>query len=241
MRENHNRFRISFQEYVRMRTKAEQLLLLHGAKSCASGSIVGRNLVLTANHAVTKHESAKIFYKDIVLDAAILKRMPEIDVMILKINDSALVGELPSLQFGFSEAVLGERVYSVGYPLPFVINCSPLFYSHDVTRLKVDIKPHFLQIQSQISSGCSGMVVVNDRLEIVGVVTSKAGDIRSVTLPSDWGFATKSQYFKNSIQKYLSPTHRRSKAQPPQVIAQVMQDTSVMVLACENKTKLDKY
>jgi hypothetical protein len=78
------------------------------------------------------------------------------------------------------------------------------------------------------------MPVVNDRLEVLGVVTSKAASVLcGQTLPTDWGFATKSQYFKDSIQKYLPPIHMRPKPRlSSEAIAKKLKQAAVIVLAC---------
>jgi S1-C subfamily serine protease len=176
---------------------------------------VGRNLVLTANHTVNENETAKILFKNIVLEAVVVKRLPEIDVMLLEFDDSNIVGDVPRLEFGFSEARLGEKCYSTGYPLADMVGFNPVFYSFEVSRLKVDQKPNFFQLsKNEVSKGCSGMPVVNDRLEVLGVVTSKAGNLMfGEELPNNWCFATKSQYFANAIKRYLpaSSAHRHAR------------------------------
>jgi S1-C subfamily serine protease len=234
MRKHHNTFGISFSEFVATRNKAEQLELLHRVKSCASGALVGRNLVLTANHAIEADECPKILYKETVLEAKVLVRFPKIDVMLLEFDDSKIVGDVPRLEFGFSEARLGQKLYSLGFPLPSQINYNPLFYSFEVTSLIVHTKPHFFQFQSEISDGNSGSPVVNDRLEIVGIVTSKArSPILGKEVPNNWGFATKSQYFANSITRYLpASSARRHCRLSSEKIAKQLEDTAVLVLAC---------
>jgi S1-C subfamily serine protease len=234
MRHTHNTLGFSFKEFASRRSKADQLQLIHGAKSCSSGALVGRNLVLTANHTVNENESAKILFKNIVLEAVVVKRLPEIDVMLLAFDDSTLIGDVPSLDFGFSTPRLGEKCYSTGYPLGELVGFNPVFYSFEVSRLKVDRKPPFFQFNSEVSKGCSGMPVVNDRLEVLGVVNSKAsGVLGGESLPSNWGFATKSQYFKESIQKYLPLIHMRPKPRlSSEAIAKKLNKAAVVVLAC---------
>lgn len=241
MRKYHNTFGFSFSEFVATRNKAEQLELLHGVKSCASGALVGRNLVLTADHAIEADECAKILYKETVLEAKVLVRFPKIDVMLLEFDDSNIVGNVPRLEFGFSDPRLGQKGYSIGYPLADMVGFNPVFYSFEVTRLKVDKKP-FFQFNSEVSGGCSGSIVVNDKMEIMGVVTSKAQSrLRGKEVPNNWGFATKSQYFANSIKRYLpaSSAHRHSRLSSEK-IAKHLEDTAVLVLAC-GATKNAKF
>jgi len=103
--------------------------------------------------------------------------------------------------------------------------------------LMVHTKPHFFQFQSEISDGMSGAAVVNDQLDIVGIVTSKAGNLMfGEELPKNWGFATKSQYFSNSIKRYLpaSSAHRHSRLSSEK-IAKHLEAIAVLVLACEKR------
>ena len=234
MRDNYNTLGFSFKEFTLRRSKADQLQMIHGAKSCSSGALVGRNLVLTANHTVNENESAKVIIHDIVLEAIVVERIPEFDVMLLEFNDSSLVGDVPRLNYGFANPHLGQKCYSTGFPLGEMVGFNPVFYSFEVSRLKVDQKPHFFQINREVSKGSSGMPVVNDRLEVLGVVTSKAASVLcGQTLPTDWGFATNSQYFKDSIQKYLPPINIRPKPQlSSEDIAKKLNQTAVVVLAC---------
>lgn len=233
MHNHHNTLGFSFTEFVAMRSKSERLQMLHGVESCATGTLVGRNLVLTVDHAIQHDESAKIMYKDTVLEAGVLARMPDIDVMLLEFDDSALAEDVPWLDFGFADPLLGQKGYSIGYPLADMVGFIPVFYSFEVTRLKVDKKP-FFQFNSEVSGGCSGSIVVNDMMEIMGVVTSKAKSrLRGVETPTDWGFATKSQYFKDTIQKYLSPINMRPKPRlTSEEIARRLSQTAVVVLGC---------
>jgi S1-C subfamily serine protease len=238
MQHTRNTLRFSFKEFASRRSKADQLQMIHGAKSCSSGALVGRNLVLTANHTVNENETAKILFKNIVLEVVVVKRLPEIDVMLLEFDDSTLIGDVPSLDFGFAKPSLGEKCYSTGYPLADMVGFNPVFYSFEVSRLKVDQKPIFFQLnKNEVSKGCSGMPVVNDRLEVLGVVTSKAGNlIFGEELPKNWGFATKSQYFANSIKRYLpaSSAHRHARLSSEK-IATHLEATAVLVLACEKR------
>jgi S1-C subfamily serine protease len=232
---------LSFNDFFSIQTKKEkleQLELLHRVKSSSSGALVGRNLVLTANHAIEDDECAKILYKETVLEAKVLVRFPKIDVMLLEFDDSNIVGDVQRLEFGFSEARLGQKCYSTGYPLADMVGFNPVFYSFEVSRLKVDQKPHVFQLnKNEVSKGCSGMPVVNDRLEVLGVVTSKAGNLMfGEELPKNWGFATKSQYFANSIKRYLpaSSAHRHARLSSEK-IATHLEATAVLVLACEKR------
>ena len=234
MRNQHNTLGFSFTEFVATRSKSERLRMLHGVESCATGALVGRNLVLTVDHAIEHDESAKILYKDTVLEAGVLARMPDIDVMLLEFDDSALAEDVPWLDFGFANPRLGQKGYSIGYPLADMVGFNPVFYSFEVTRLKINRRPHCFQLNSQVVNGCSGMPVVNDKMEIMGVVTSRARSILPTeVLPTDWGFGTKSQYFKDSIQKYLPPINMRPKLRfSSEEIARRLSQTAVGVLAC---------
>jgi hypothetical protein len=110
-----------------------------------------------------------------------------------------------------------------------------LFYEAAVTRLKIDHKPHLFQFSGELSQGCSGMSLVNDRCQIVGIAVRKAQKGKSsLELPSDWNLGLKQECFYNAIEKYIpcrpaSPCLRLS----AKSIARRLSQAAVVVLGCE--------
>ena len=224
----------SFKDFIDLKTKKDALDKIRSIRAASSGAFVGDGLVLTASHAVAKSERAKIFYKDRVCDAETLVRLPELDILLLGITDRNLIGQIPTLGFSDSVLSLGQQLYGVGFPLPDKVNFNSLFYEVRVSRLEIELNPDVFMCSGELSQGCSGMCLVDDRCQIVGVVVRKAkARMRYPDLPNDWNIGVKQESFFDSIEKYIP---YRLKSFSPRLsvetIARRLNETAVVVLAC---------
>ena len=224
----------SFKDFIEFKTKTDALDKIQSVRAASSGAFVGEGLVLTASHAVAKNERAKIFYKDRVYDAEPLVRLPELDILLLGITDRKMIGQIPTLGFSDSGMSLGQQLYGVGFPLPEKVNFNSLFYEVRVSRLEIELNPDVFMCSGELSQGCSGMCLVDDRCQIVGVVVRKAkGRKRYPDLPNDWNLGVKLEHFFDSIEKYIP---YRSKSPSPRLsvesIARRLNENAVVVLAC---------
>ena len=104
-----------------------------------------------------------------------------------------------------------------------------------VSSVEIELNPDFFMCSGELSEGCSGSCLVNDRCQIVGVVVRKAKrGKRYPDLPNDWNLCVKQESFVNSIEKYIP---YRSKSPSPRLttesIARRLNETAVVVLACD--------
>lgn len=230
-----NSSKMTFAEYLLFKNNADKVAKLHRVRAVSSGSIIGNGLVLTAAHAIDRTETAKILYKDKVVKARILERMPKIDVMLLKFDDSEFEEQIPHLELSFKAVTLGQKVFGVSFPLADEMNFQPTFYNSDVSSVKIQNEPHLFQLNSELSEGCSGMCVVNDAAKIVGVVNTKAqARANGGEIPADWNFATSTRFFRDSIQRYLPHSSNRPCPQlSSELLARKLNRTAVLVLACD--------
>lgn len=231
----------SFRNFIEFKTKSDALDKIRSVRAASSGAFVGEGLVLTASHAVAKNERAKIFYKDRVCDAEPLVRLPELDILLLGITDRKLIGQIPTLGFSDSVLSLGQQLYGVGFPLPEKVYFNSLLYEMRVSRVEIDLNPDVFMCSGELSQGCSGMCLVDDRCKIVGVVVRKAKrGKRYPDLPNDWNLAVKRESFVNSIEKYIP---YRSKSPSPRLtaefIARRLNETAVVVLACSSSIQFN--
>lgn len=226
--------KMTFAEYLLFRNNADKVAKLHRVRATSSGSIIGKGLVLTAAHAVSRNETAKILYKEKVVKAQVLERLPKIDVMLLKFDDSEFEEPIPHLELSFEPVTLGQKVFGVSFPLADEMNFQPTFYNSDVSSVKIQNEPHLYQLNSELSEGCSGMCVVNDSAKVVGVVNSKAEALANGgETPADWNFATATRYFVDSIQRYLPQSSNTPKPRlSNELLAQKLNRTAALVLAC---------
>ena len=226
---------LSFNDFFSLQTKKEKLDAMHDVRSASSGLFLGSDFVLTAAHAIEGNQRAKVLYKNFVLDAEVLLRLPELDVMLLGLTERKFIGKIPKIGFSDSSLGVGQKLFGTGFPLPDSINFNSLFYEAAVTRLKIDHKPHLFQFSGELSQGCSGMSLVNDRCQIVGVAVRKAQKGKSSPdLPNDWNLCIKQEYFYNAIEKYIpcrstSPCLRLS----AKSIARRLSQAAVVVLGCK--------
>ncbi len=230
-----NSSKMTFAEYLLFKNNADKVAKLHRVRAVSSGSIIGNGLVLTAAHAIDRRETAKILYKEKVVKAQILERLPKIDVMLLKFDDSEFEEQIPHLELSFEPVTLGQKVVGVSFPLADEMNFQPTFYNSDISSVKIENEPHLFQLNSELSEGCSGMCVVNDAAKIVGVVNTKAeARANGGEIPADWNYATSTRCFRDSIQKYLPKRLARHNSRlSAESIAKKLTQTSVVVLACE--------
>jgi S1-C subfamily serine protease len=224
---------LSFIDFYSMKTKAEKLNELLDIRAASSGAFIGHGLILTVAHAIEAGESAKILFKDFIFEAEILERFPDIDVMLLRFDPSKFMGGMPCLEFSEKKVVLGQKLFFLGFPLPDSINFNPVFYDSNATRLKIDGFPHLFQFNGEISKGTSGSILVDDRLQVVGVVTKKAEKRDEFDdLPNDWNLAVRAEYILKAIQKYLKPRKSNSPRYTTETIAKRLNQAAVVVLAC---------
>jgi S1-C subfamily serine protease len=232
---NKDSSKMTFAEYLLFKNNADKVAKLHRVRATSSGSIIGNGLVLTAAHAIDRNEAAKILYRQKVVKARILERMPKIDVMLLEFEDSEFEEQIPHLELSFEPVTLGQKVFGVSFPLADEMNFQPTFYNSDVSSVKIENESHLFKLNSELSEGCSGMNVVNEFAKVVGVVNSRAEALANGgETPADWNFATSTRYFWDSIQKYLPKRLARHNSRlSTESIAKKLTQTSVVVLACE--------
>jgi S1-C subfamily serine protease len=230
-----NNTELSFAEYFLFKDNAEKVTRLHNVGAMSSGSLVGQGLVLTVAHAVENDESPKIIYKNKILKAKVLFKHTDVDAMLLSFDPSSFEGDLPYLEFG-NTVNLGENVYGLGFPLPEKLNFQPVFYSAQVASTDIYRAPQYFQFSGEISNGCSGTALVNDFGKVQGIVSKKAEPYNDMELPNNWNLAVSTPYFINEIKRYLPPTSRDQQSRmSSQRIARILEDTAVVVLACEKR------
>jgi S1-C subfamily serine protease len=226
--------KLTFAESLLFKNNADKVARLHRVRAVSSGSIIGNGLVLTAAHAIDRNETAKILYKEKVVKARILERLPKIDVMLLKFDDSEFEEPIPHLELSFEPVTLGQKVVGVSFPLADEMNFQPTFYNSDVSSVKIENEPHLFKLNSELSEGCSGMCVVNDAAKVVGVVNSKAeARANGGEIPADWNYATSTRCFRDSIQRYLPQSSNSAYPRyTTEAIAKKLNQAAVVVLGC---------
>ena len=154
--------------------------------------------------------------------------------MLLEFDDSEFEEQIPHLELSFEPVTLGQKVFGVSFPLADEMNFQPTFYNSDVSSVKIEKEPHLFKLNSEMSEGCSGMCVVNEFAKVVGVVTTKAeASANGGEIPADWNFATRTEYFIDSIKPHLPRSSRQQGRLSPEELASHLNRNAVTVLACE--------
>lgn len=153
--------------------------------------------LVTNNHVI---KDAKQIYVRMSngesLPATVITTAPSTDLAILKIEAT----DIPYLSFASSKKVgLGERVFTIGYPLANMLGTDPK-YTEGVVSSKSGLAGEAIafQITVPIQPGNSGGPLVNQQGKVVGVITSTASSIaffrESGNLPQNINWAVKSDY-----------------------------------------------
>jgi len=153
--------------------------------------------LLTAYHVVKDATSIHVHLADgTVTEAKLQSYNPGKDLAVLRIDPRPRYF-LPLAQVG--SIGVGERVFTMGYPAPELLGQESKFTEGTISALSGPGNEDFLlQISVPIQPGNSGGPIVNERGEVVGVVTSTAAvkAFLSVTgsLPQNVNWAVKTDH-----------------------------------------------
>lgn len=171
----------------------------------------GSGLIFTADgHVFTNHHVVdQCIYFSVRLNGASTERRafliasdPVRDLAILKVygwNGATEVPySLPSLLLSAKEqAGLGMKVFTIGFPIPGLLNSSPKYTSGDLNSTDGPAdRPHFMQVSCPIQPGNSGGALVLEDGRVAGVVCA------TLTMRSqNANFATRVEYLRELASK----------------------------------------
>lgn len=174
-----------------------------GKHSRASGIIFHpKGYIITSGHAVKKASSIRVVLESgLSRDASLIYEHPKEDLAILKLEDGGSL-DLRPVKFGDSDRVkVGELVIAIGNPLGEQLpgSVSVGVISGRDRSLEVRGKNMvLLQTDAAINAGNSGGPLLNDRGEVIGIITFH--------IPSDKaqgiGFAIPSNRAREMIHEF---------------------------------------
>lgn len=173
-------------------------------KSSATGFAISENgLIVTAYHVIKNAKAIKVYLsKDSSISAMILHGDPVNDLALLKIESPT-----PNfLQLAQMRSVkTGDRVFTIGFPVSSALGREAKYTEGVVSSLSgLKGASSFLQITVPVQPGNSGGALVNERGEVVGIITSSAAILPFIeetgTLPQNVNWAVKADYLRPLIE-----------------------------------------
>jgi len=159
--------------------------------------------IVTAYHVIKGSQTIKVYLsKESFFVAQILHSDPMNDLAVLKIEKSIS----SFLQLAPMRSVkTGDRVFTIGFPISSLLG-EEAKYTEGVVSSLTGLKgaASFFQITVPVQPGSSGGALVNERGEVVGVITSTAAVLpfieESGTIPQNVNWAVKADYLRPLIE-----------------------------------------
>jgi S1-C subfamily serine protease len=170
--------------------------------------VADSGLILTAHHVI-KGVSKIVVHAQVgqPLAATVEQVDPANDLALLsvKADPPAFLTLAPS-----RSAKTGQRVFTMGFPLPAVLGQEPKYTEGVISALSgIEGASSLLQTTVPMQPGNSGGPLLNERGEVVGVVTSSAAVQYFLkmtgTLPQNVNWAIKAEYAKLLFNPPNSP------------------------------------
>jgi S1-C subfamily serine protease len=173
-------------------------------EASSSGSaffITTNGYLVTNHHVIDGAKRLRIHTKEGVKDARVVSADPANDLAILKIEATTKALTLAE-RTGVKP---GERVLAIGFPMPDLQGFSPKVTAGVVSALsglKDDVT--MLQIDTAVQPGNSGGPLINEKGEVVGVITARLDDQtawkESGALAQNVNYAVKVSYLRALIE-----------------------------------------
>lgn len=166
--------------------------------------VTNKGHIVTNFHVIEDSKFVKIKTSDgKTLQAKVLRTDPVNDLALLHVDFNS-----PFLRLG-DDIIKGEQVLTIGYPLISVQGQESKVTFGNINALsgvKGDFR--FVQIDVPIQPGNSGGPLINEKGEVVGVVTATLNVIhalrKSGNLPQNVNYAVKSDYVLPILPKHLT-------------------------------------
>ncbi|HLG28632.1 MAG TPA: trypsin-like peptidase domain-containing protein [Candidatus Brocadiales bacterium] len=198
-------------------------------QSSATGfAISEKGLIVTAYHVIKDAKVITVYLsKDSVVSAKVIHGDPVNDLALLQIENPTPI----FLQIAPMRSVkMGDKVFTIGFPMSAVLGREAK-YSDGVVSSPSGPKDasSFLQITVPIQPGSSGGPLVNERGEVVGIITSTAAILpfikESGALPQNVNWAVKADYLRPLIEL---PKAEQKEFNREQIIDRVKRATFVI-------------
>jgi S1-C subfamily serine protease len=170
-------------------------------KGSGTGFFITEDGYLVTNyHVVRGAKSCMVKTRQGKFPARVVKTDEKNDLALLKV-----IGNFPALPVGNSkEAKLGDAVFTIGFPNTDVQGIEPKLTRGDINSIAgIKDDPRHFQISVPVQPGNSGGPLVDSAGNVIGVVTMRLGDWRTLkltgALPQNVNYAVKSSHIRELV------------------------------------------
>jgi S1-C subfamily serine protease len=162
---------------------------------------------ITNHHVVEGAKVIKVQYRGKEYPAELVLKDEQNDIALLSITDACSMP--PAFKFSQGKPQLGQVVFTVGFPQTGILGKSAKYASGEISSLRgIQDDPRFIQTSLPVHGGNSGGPLVNDKGEVVGMVTAKIDTMAFLEKTGDVAqnisYAIKRQYIEmltSSVEK----------------------------------------
>lgn len=175
-----------------------------------TGWLGPKGYIITANHVIDGAAKLELAHEGkVVGEAEVVVADPANDIAVLK--PKFREPGHPAILFAGPPAVMGERVFTLGYPAPDVLGVSLKMTSGEVSALAGNDAQtgrsddaRFLQVSIPIHSGNSGGPVIDAQGRAVGIVISKMNKAGEDEVAQNVNYALKIGYVRSLLAELPS-------------------------------------
>lgn len=209
---------------------------MNATKTASGFAITANGYIVTNCHVVEDSSKITLVREGLEYPATIVAVDESNDIAILKISSSTI--PLPLITS--RKTKIGNAVYSMGFPNVQLQGLSPKFTSgliSSLTGLRDDPK-HF-QISVPIQPGNSGGALVDNRGNVIGVVTAKLSQKAAInttgTIAENVNYALKSSYVLILLESLPEISDKladeNTRELPSDKIAEKLQNSTYFIIA----------
>lgn len=160
-----------------------------------SGLLVKGGFILTCWHVVDGAERISIVVNGNDYIATIVQHDEANDIAVLQ---TPSITSAPALNYS-DDAKLGEKVFTLGFPLPDLQGTDVKFTTGTISSLTgIRNSPRYYQISAPLQPGNSGGALFNEKGNLIGIVAAKLDSIATLSitgdLPQNVNYAVKAGY-----------------------------------------------
>jgi len=178
-----------------------------------SGFVISETgYVVTNFHVISASNKVELTFNGdsgtVTYAASVVANDQANDIAILKIDDSKFTG-FDKIPYTVSdEYVVGEKVFTIGYPQPDLMGTDFKYTSGEINSLTgIENNVSMMQISVPIQPGNSGGPLFNEKGDVIGITTSTLNPFYTAkygnSIPQNVNYAVKADYLKPISKSYL--------------------------------------